>query len=150
MRLSTKGRYATRLLLAMSRNTDGRPVRKQSLAEAELISVDYVAQILVLLKRAGLVDSVRGKYGGFRLARPPEKISVWEILVAADEALKLAPCLGHPSHCKRECDCVCRNLWQGALGALEAYFSDVSLAELRRRELSIEELADGQTEGAGQ
>ena len=97
MRLSTKGRYATRLLLAMSRSTDGKPIRKQSLAEVESISVDYVAQILVLLKRAGLVESIRGKYGGFRLARPPAEISVWQILVAADEALKLAPCLGHPA-----------------------------------------------------
>lgn len=142
MRLSTKGRYATRLLLAMTRRNDGRPIRKQSLAEEESISVDYVAQILVLLKRAGLVESIRGKYGGFRLARQPEEITVWEVLVAADEALKLAPCLGHPSHCKRECDCVCRNLWQGALGSLEDYFSAVSLAELRARELAAPGGAD--------
>ena len=84
MKLSTKGRYATRILLCVSRLQGDQPVPKKRISEQEGISTDYIEQIIVPLKNAGLVNSVRGLRGGFRLAKDSADITVYATAIDSD------------------------------------------------------------------
>lgn len=128
MKLSTKGRYATRILLCISRLQGDQPVPKKRIAEQEGISTDYIEQIIVPLKNAGLVNSVRGLRGGFRLARDSSKISIYDILAASEGDINLVGCLSEG--CSRSDTCVVQRVWQGASNELREYFSKITLKEL--------------------
>jgi len=128
MKLSTKGRYATRILLCISRLQGENPVPKKRISEQEGISTDYIEQIIVPLKNAGLVNSVRGLRGGFRLAKTPEEITVYDILAASEGDINLVGCLAEG--CSRSDTCVVQRVWQGASNKLKDYFSEITLREL--------------------
>ena len=91
MDISTKGRYATRIMVFLA-EWPGRPLTKTEISEAEDITPGYLQQIMSTLLSAGLVRSYRGKAGGFALARPPETITVGEVLRAAEGKVTPAPC----------------------------------------------------------
>jgi len=129
MKLSTKGRYATRILLCISRLQGDQPVPKKRISEQEGISTDYIEQIIVPLKNAGLVNSVRGLRGGFRLAKSPDKITVYDILSASEGDINLVGCLAEG--CSRSDSCVVQRVWQGASDVLQEYFSKITLKELK-------------------
>ncbi|NLX27257.1 MAG: Rrf2 family transcriptional regulator [Lentisphaerae bacterium] len=129
MKLSTKGRYATRILLCISRLQGDQPVPKKKIAELEGISTDYIEQIMVPLKNAGLVNSVRGLRGGFRLAKEPTEITVYDVLSASEGNINLVGCLAEG--CNRSDECVVQRVWQGASGVLKDYFSKITLKELQ-------------------
>ena len=128
MKLSTKGRYATRILLCISRLEDDLPVSKKRISEQEGISTDYIEQIIVPLKNTGLVTSVRGLRGGFRLAKNPADITVFDILVASEGNINLVGCLAEG--CSQSDSCVVQRVWQGASDVLQEYFSKITLKEL--------------------
>jgi Rrf2 family protein len=128
MKLSTKGRYATRILLCISRLQGDRPVSKKRIAEQEGISTDYIEQIIVPLKNAGLVNSVRGLHGGFRLAKDASEITIYTILAASEGNINLVGCLAEG--CSRSDACVVQEIWQGASDVLQEYFSKVTLKNL--------------------
>jgi Rrf2 family protein len=128
MKLSTKGRYATRILLCISRLQGDRPVSKKRISEQEGISTDYIEQIIVPLKNAGLVNSVRGLHGGFRLAKDASEITIYTILAASEGNINLVGCLAEG--CSRSDACVVQRVWQGASDVLQEYFSKVTLKEL--------------------
>ncbi len=87
MKLSTKGRYAMIALTDLAREGQGRLLSLSEVAERQDISLAYLEQLFVKLRRAGIVDSVRGPGGGYRLARPPEQIRIAEVLEAVDETM---------------------------------------------------------------
>jgi len=92
MRITTKGRYALSAIAALALNSiDDDPVSIRSLAESEGISADFLEQIFFKLRRSGIVNSVRGPGGGFRLARPSREISLHEILSAVGERIAISP-----------------------------------------------------------
>ncbi len=128
MKLSSKGRYATRILLCVSRLEGDLPVSKKRIAEQEGISTDYIEQIIVPMKNAGLVSSVRGLRGGFRLAKDPADITVFDILAASEGDINLVGCLAEG--CSRSDSCVAQRVWQGASDELREYFSKITLKEL--------------------
>jgi len=128
MKLSTKGRYATRILLCISRLEGDLPVSKKRISEQEGISTDYIEQIIVPLKNTGLVSSVRGLRGGFRLARDPADITVYDILSASEGNINLVGCLAEG--CSQSDSCVVQRVWQGASDVLQEYFSKITLKEL--------------------
>lgn len=129
MKLSTKGRYATRILLCISRLQGDQPVPKKRISEQEGISTDYIEQIIVPLKNAGLVNSVRGLRGGFRLAKAPADITVYDVLSASEGDIKLVGCLAEG--CSKSDACVVQRVWQGASDKLRDYFSEITLQELQ-------------------
>lgn len=129
LKLSTKGRYATRIMVHLAQGVNGVPVRKLLIARAENISPDYVEQIMMKLKAAGLVRSHRGARGGFSLARPPDAITVADVLAATEGPLLLAPCIENED-CTRVTQCVTRDVWKRANDALEAIFSETTIARL--------------------
>lgn len=128
MKLSTKGRYATRILLCISRLEGEQPVPKKRIAEQEGISTDYIEQIIVPLKNAGLVNSVRGLRGGFRLAKDAAEITVYDVLAASEGNINLVGCLAEG--CSRSDSCVVQRIWEGASVVLKDYFSKITIKEL--------------------
>jgi Rrf2 family transcriptional regulator, iron-sulfur cluster assembly transcription factor len=128
MKLSTKGRYATRIMVYLSMQNSQVPCRKQEIADAESISADYVEQILIRLKAAGLVLSHRGARGGFSLARPPSEVTVAEVLAATEGPLSLVAC--SDEGCERETICVTQRIWRAAEEALSKVFSGTVISEL--------------------
>ncbi len=128
MKLSTKGRYATRILLCIYRLQGDLPVPKKRISEQEGISTDYIEQIIVPLKNAGLVNSVRGLRGGFRLAREAADITVYDVLSASEGDINLVGCLNEG--CSSSDKCVVQGIWQGASDVLKEYFEKITLQEL--------------------
>jgi Rrf2 family transcriptional regulator, cysteine metabolism repressor len=129
--LSTKGRYATRIMVFLAMNRSTRPVRKQDVAAAEGISPDYVEQILIKLKTGGLVESRRGVAGGFVLACEPSKVTVRDILEAVEGPIALVPCL--KEDCQRASACATRGVWNEATETLRSFFAGITLAQLAKK-----------------
>lgn len=128
MRLSTRGRYAARIMVYMGTKADRNPVTKQEIAEAESISVDYVGQILVKLRTAGLVSSFRGKKGGFVLARDPATVTLADVVKATEGPIALAPCREGP--CRREAMCAMQPVWKRAIDAVEKILEETRLQDV--------------------
>ncbi len=140
MKLSTKGRYAMRIMLYLaSRQDDATPARKQDIAAAEGLSADYVEQILIRLKAGGLVASRRGAKGGFALDCPLATTTVAAILQASEGTLKLAP--DTPASAgSSESVGILQDVWAEAEAAMQAVFERHTLETLvacvlHRREL---------------
>jgi Rrf2 family iron-sulfur cluster assembly transcriptional regulator len=131
MRITTRGRYALRASLAMARlGKDGSTVSIRELSEHESISPVFLEQIFYKLRKAGIVDSVRGPGGGFRFARPLEELTVKAVLDAAEEGLSLAPCSGEGATCENMNDCVSYSIWAEATAMVNNYFAGMTIASL--------------------
>jgi Rrf2 family protein len=107
------------------------PRRKHEIAESEGISSDYVEQILIRLKAAGLVESHRGAKGGFTISGSPEEITVADVLQASEGPMAIVPC--SKSDCNRETACVTREIWQQAENALAEVFEKQTVAGLAEK-----------------
>jgi len=128
IRLSTKGRYATRIVVYLALCDPQQPAPKQKIAEAEGISPDYVEQILTSLRAAGLVISHRGIKGGFSLARSPSSMTVADVIAATEGPICLVPCVEEA--CTRMTDCVTRAVWEKATAAITRIFQYTRIADL--------------------
>lgn len=128
--VSTRGRYAVRILTCLASGGRGETVTKRRIAESEAISPDYIEQILLSLKAAGLVRSHRGRLGGFSLARAPEQITLARILEATDGPVAPAPCLQEGQTCDRAGACPTRPVWQKAGESVQAVLDETTLADL--------------------
>ena len=126
--MSTKGRYAARIMVRLALSYGDAPVSKQLVADAEGVTVDYVEQIMIMLRTAGLVKSHRGSRGGFTLGKPPEEITVAEVLQASEGPLAIVPCSS--DDCGRSTACVTRELWRRAEAAMMNVFEGCTVAEL--------------------
>lgn len=130
MRLSTKGRYAARIMVYLATRQGEGAVTKREIAKAERISVDYVGQLLMKLVTANLVTSHRGKKGGFSLGRDAEQITMGEVLAATEGALSIVPC--GDAECSMGTDCSTRQLW----GRIDRAIKDIL------QETTVKQLAD--------
>jgi Rrf2 family protein len=129
IRLSTKGRYAVRILVRIALAEDAaKPSRKQDIAKAEGMSGHYVEQILMKLKTAGLVRSHRGINGGFTLGKKPDKMTVADVLKVTEGSLSLVPCF--TEGCYRIPFCATRAMWKKAGDALNSVLSETTIAGL--------------------
>lgn len=135
--LSTKGRYATRIIIYLALHRSSISVRKQQIAKAEGISADYVEQILIRLKSAGLVESRRGVSGGFLLAREPETISVLEILEAVEGTITLVA--ADKEETDRVSIKITGDVWAGATSTLRDYFAALTVQTLADRTRTLSE-----------
>ena len=125
MKLSTKGRYASRIMLCIARHQNSGPVPKKRIAEQEGISTDYIEQIIVPLKNAGLVVSTRGLHGGFKLSKPATQITLYDVLTATEGDFSYVERLieGESKSDER----IMESIWQGAFQELSHYFSEITL-----------------------
>jgi Rrf2 family protein len=126
--LSTRGRYATRTLLYLVVKRADGPVRISDIADAEDIPQQYLEQLLIRLKVAGFVRSVRGAKGGYVAVIDPAAVTVADILAAVEGPIMLAPC--QKEDCARATTCVTKALWQKASDAMNQVFATTTLKEL--------------------
>ncbi len=129
MTISTRGRYGTRIMALLATDYPRDPLTKFQIAEIESISPAYAQQLLMALRMAGLVNSHRGRVGGFTIARPPESMTVADVLAAVEGDILPAPCRNN-AHCTRAATCPTRPVWERAAALLEDLFAGVTLADL--------------------
>lgn len=114
MRLSTRGRYATRAMYDLARHRQNGPVSLRTISASQEISEKYLEQLFLKLRRKGLIRSVRGPGGGYLLGKEARKITVGEILRAVEGPLMPVFCVDDPPNkrCKRAKDCLMRKFWE--------------------------------------
>jgi Rrf2 family iron-sulfur cluster assembly transcriptional regulator len=129
MRLTTKGRFAVTAMLDLALNEVDRPVTLAGISERQEISLSYLEQLFSRLRRNGLVKSVRGPGGGYRIAKALDTISVSDIITAVDEQIDATQCGGN-ENCHDEHRCMTHDLWASLNVKILEYLSGVSLAQL--------------------
>jgi Rrf2 family protein len=128
--LNTKGRYAVMAMADLAKFGGDGSVPLSAIAERQHLSLAYLEQIFVHLRRAGLVQSARGRSGGYRLGRPARDIPVAEIMTAVDEGTRMTRCGNGAVGCLGEERCLTHGLWD-ALGAhITSFLASVSLQEV--------------------
>ncbi len=131
MKLSTRGRYALRLMLDLAANSAGEPVRLKDMARRQAISEKYLEQIISVLNKAGFVRSVRGPQGGYVLARSPGEYTAGMILRLTEGSLAPVDCAAEGGgDCARAADCATRQLWVRLNDAINGVVDHVTLADL--------------------
>lgn len=144
MRVTTWTEYSLILAIHLARRFgSGGPVAARVMAEEERLPGDYVEQILLRLRRAGIVDSTRGAKGGYRLARPPEQVSVLDVISAAEHQTFEVNCDVHPVDAQR-CgpgeSCPVRPVWRGLQLRINEFLGGLTLRDLTADEDRVEEL----------
>ena len=132
MKLSTRSRYGTRMLLDMAKHYNQGPVQLGDIAKRQDISVKYLEQIIIPLKKAHYVESVRGPKGGHVLTRPPQEITVGEIVALLEESSTLTECTERAEVCGRSPTCPTRLVWKEAARAMFDRLNAITLADLVR------------------
>ncbi len=129
IRVSTKGRYGTRLMVNLARhyNSGRKAIILKSIAAEEEISIRYLEQIIIPLKIYKLVKSIRGAGGGYTLARKPSEITICQILEALEGSCGLVDCVDDTDFCDRVPSCAAYEIWSEASHLLKNYFQSVTL-----------------------
>lgn len=133
MRLSTKGRYAVMAMADLARNGADRAVSLAEIATRQEISLSYLEQLFARLRKSGLVKSVRGPGGGYRLAREACETAVAEIVLAVDEPIRATRCVGagSPKGCMIKGErCITHHLWEDLGQEIHRYLASVSLEDV--------------------
>ncbi len=147
LRMSARGRYGVRLMTALALRYEGGTVLLKEIARAEAISEKYLSQIIITLRAAGLVVSQRGSHGGYALARPPQRITVKEVVEAVEGRIAVAPCLEErdaagPAACARITACAASILWRRLSEDIERSLASFTLDELARQARRLWEQAE--------
>ena len=129
MRLTTKGRFAVTAMIDLALRQGEGPVTLAGISERQGISLSYLEQLFGKLRRHELVASVRGPGGGYTLARPMERLSVADVIIAVDEPLDATQC-GGKENCHDEGRCMTHDLWSNLNKRMFEYLASVTLAAL--------------------
>lgn len=150
MILSTKGRYAVMAMVDLAMHQKEKPVGLAAIADRQEIPLAYLEQIFAKLKRAGLVESVRGPGGGYTLARPASELNTADIVAAAEESFKITRCSLHSEGgCRTDKSrCITHDLWEGLGEQIHHYLSSLSLADVVDGKVREKFPADAQAEHA--
>lgn len=131
MRLSTRARYALRMMLDLARHGGlEKPVSLAAVAERTDISRGYLEQLAMALRNARLVRGVAGRYGGYRLTEPPERVTVGQIVEAATGPVCVVDCVDDPATCPRAEDCECRLIYRMVNERIAEVLREYTLADL--------------------
>ena len=134
MRLSTKARYGTRAMLDLALGYGKGPISLREVAKRQEISEKYLEHLIVSLKSAGLVKSIRGTHGGHLLAKPPSQIRLDEVVRVLEGSLVPVECVDDPSFCRRVRFCVTRDIWGEVKEAMEGVLKSTTLQDLVERQ----------------
>jgi Rrf2 family protein len=135
MKISTRGRYALRLMLELALNDTEQYVTIKSIAERQDISGKYLEQIISVLSRAGFVKSIRGSRGGYKLAHPPQEYTLGQILRLIEGSLVPVSCMeDEPNMCPRHEHCATLDIWKQIDDAVSNILDNTTLADLVEKE----------------
>lgn len=135
MLVSTRGRYALRVLIDLAEHNDGKNIPMKDVAERQGLSLKYLERILPVLTQNKLVKGMHGKGGGYRLSRAPEEYTVGEILRLTEGNLAPVSCLECGAEpCERAAECRTLGMWSGFFKLTNDYFDSITIADLMRTE----------------
>lgn len=142
MKISTKGRYAVRVMLDLALHNTGECIKVKEIAERQRVSEKYLEQIIAILNKAGYVRSVRGAQGGYRLAKAPQEYTVGMILRLTEGSLAPVACLDAGADtCERVDTCETLGVWKELYSAINQVVDGVTIADLmERRQKRLENL----------
>lgn len=147
MMVSTKGRYALRVMIDLAERQSGEHIPLKEIASRQGISEKYLESILPALTRAGLLDGLRGKGGGYKLARAPETYTVKSVLSLVERSLVPVSCLeDETNRCARASECRTLPMWQKLQTLVDDFFEGVTLAHLCQQTKACEPPATDDTE----
>ena len=130
MNITSKSRYALKIMLDLSQCAPNEHTHRTGVAERQGIPLDYMDHILSRLRERQLIDSIRGRGGGYRLARPSAQIDVWQIFSAVEDGFKPVQCLDSHHHCQVEAFCSSKDAWSQIAESIYSSLSGISLASL--------------------
>ncbi len=130
MKVSTKGRYGLRILLDLALHDSGTPRMIRDIAESQQISEKYISRLIIELRRAALVRSIRGSKGGYRIAKAPEEITLLEVLEVMEGPVSIVDCVRKPEQCCRVALCPTRDIWERVNNDIRSSMSKVTLREI--------------------
>lgn len=140
MAFSQKSIYALRAVYELSRRNGKGPTTISEIAEVQSIPARFLENILIQLKQGGLVESIRGKEGGYKLARSPKELTVGQVLRTVEGQLYPVSCLGdNPQDCPMRMDCVFLPMWERAMHAMLSVYDNTSFDDLLREERKRQE-----------
>ncbi len=134
VKLSTKGRYGVKAMFDLAEHFGDGPVALKGIAERQGISEHYLEQLMAVLRKAGLVKSIRGAQGGYVLAREPANITVGDIIRVLEGPLAPTECVSEeePEKCKNAPTCITRTIWQKMRDSLAEVIDSITLADMVR------------------
>lgn len=135
MKLSTRATYGIRAMLALAlHHGEGRPLMVKDIAEQQHLPATYLEQLMVLLRKAGLVTATRGAHGGYVLARTPIEITLAELIEVLEGPFALTECPNGVGCCGQPESCALHDIWEEAGNVLRNVFANISLAKLADRQ----------------
>ena len=130
MKLSTRSRYGTRMMADLAKHYDEGPVQIGSIARRQDVSVKYLEQLIIPLKKSGFIKSIRGPKGGHMLSRPPDEITVGEIVKVLEGGIDLTGCVEEVGSCERSGQCMIRKVWEEASNAMYETLNSKCLTDI--------------------
>lgn len=130
MRISTKARYSLRGLLDLALHFESDPIQIHEIARRQGISERYLENLFTKLRSNGILTSIKGKGGGFMLAKKPEDIDIYSVFNAVEEDMALVACVETTDNCTKSTSCVTRNLWKKISDEMMTTLKNLSLKEL--------------------
>ena len=134
MMVSTKGRYALRIMIDLAQHGDGGYISLSDISKRQYVSLKYMEAIVSILNKAGFVESQRGKDGGYRLTRPPEQYTIGSILKLTEGSLAPISCSAFgsaaPDSCEQAGSCITYPMWRHLDEIIDGYLEHVTLADL--------------------
>ena len=130
MKISTKGRYALRVMIDLAINSNGKYISLKDISERQGISNKYLEQIISLLNKAGYLETARGYTGGYKLAKDPKEYIVGDILRATEGDLAPTYCLTEDGECDKQKGCKTYSFWKGLDNAINEYIDSKTLEDL--------------------
>lgn len=131
MKISTKGRYALKIMIDLAMNDNGEYIPLKDIALRQEVSNKYLEQIISILNKAGYLNSTRGNTGGYKLARKPEEYRIGDILRLAEGDLAPIMCLADKDNkCTKQDQCITLSFWKGLDDAIEKYVDSKTLADI--------------------
>ena len=132
MKLSTRVRFGLRIMTQIAAEGEKQPVFARRIAAAQGISEAYVDQILMPLRSGGLLQSRRGRHGGYQLAKAADEVTALDVLETLEGQLTLVECVADPSNCERLAGCVTHKVWRKATYALRDALKSITFSELKK------------------
>ncbi len=138
MKISTKGRYALRMLIDLASNHEDGYISLKDIAERQDISKKYLEQIVPMLNKSGILRTNRGNKGGYMLAKAPNELTVGDVLRATEGNLAPVSCLEYePNTCPRCEDCATLYIWEGLYKAVNEYLDSITIQDIIDRAINL-------------
>ncbi len=128
MNLTAKSRYALKIMMDLAAHAEQGHQQRQSIALRQSIPLDFMDQITARLRAKGLIESIRGRSGGFFLVKPPQEISLWDIFQAVEDNLYAVKCMDHES-CNIQDSCISVDAWNDVYGLIRNALSQQKLSD---------------------